>query len=266
MTRRDSKASVSTRSSAPTASSTCTTRPRSNTPAGDAPETGTAADFAPFDGVNRLSRFVLNTDGTLNSASETKILDVPASRGLCCHVGGDIDFDAAGNLYLSTGDDTNPFQSDGFSPLDERANRNPAFDAQRSSGNTNDLRGKILRIKVNADGSYAVPSGNLFAPGTDKTRPEIYAMGFRNPFRFSVDKATGILYIGEYGPDAAPPTRTEAPPDRSSSPVSPAPATSAGRTAPAPTTRTWTTTSRPAPPAPPSTAPLRRTPRPTTPA
>ncbi|MFJ8357870.1 PQQ-dependent sugar dehydrogenase [Streptomyces sp. NPDC093984] len=176
--------------------------PPLNTPAGDAPETGTAADFAPFDGVNRLSRFVLKTDGTLDAASEKKILDVPASRGICCHVGGDIDFDAAGNLYLSTGDDTNPFQSDGFTPIDERSDRNPAFDAQRSAGNTNDLRGKILRIKVNADGSYAIPDGNLFPPGTDKTRPEIYAMGFRNPFRFSVDKQTGILYVGDYGPDA----------------------------------------------------------------
>ncbi|MFI5874455.1 PQQ-dependent sugar dehydrogenase [Streptomyces sp. NPDC051445] len=176
--------------------------PPLNTPAGDAPETGTAADFAPFDGVNRLSRFVLRTDGTLDTASETRILDVPASRGLCCHVGGDIDFDAAGNLYLSTGDDTNPFQSDGFTPIDARDGRNPAFDARRSAGNTNDLRGKILRIKVNPDGSYAVPDGNLFAPGTDRTRPEIYAMGFRNPFRFSVDRATGILYVGDYGPDA----------------------------------------------------------------
>ncbi|HLL35329.1 MAG TPA: PQQ-dependent sugar dehydrogenase [Streptomyces sp.] len=176
--------------------------PPLNTPAGDAPETGTAADFARFDGVNRLSRFVLKTDGTLDTTSEKKILDVPASRGICCHVGGDIDFDAAGNLYLSTGDDSNPFQSDGYTPIDERANRNPAFDAQRTSGNTNDLRGKILRIKVNADGSYSVPEGNLFPPGTDKTRPEIYAMGFRNPFRFSVDKETGILYVGDYGPDA----------------------------------------------------------------
>ncbi|MEU8861897.1 PQQ-dependent sugar dehydrogenase [Streptomyces umbrinus] len=176
--------------------------PPLDTPAGDAPETGTAADFAPFDGVNRLSRFVLNADGTLDNASEKKILDVPATRGICCHVGGDIDFDAAGNLYLSTGDDSNPFQSDGYAPIDERANRNPVFDAQRTSGNTNDLRGKILRIKVNADGSYTVPDGNLFAPGTDKTKPEIYAMGFRNPFRFSVDKKTGILYVGDYGPDA----------------------------------------------------------------
>ncbi|MFI0732011.1 PQQ-dependent sugar dehydrogenase [Streptomyces sp. NPDC021225] len=176
--------------------------PPMNTPAGDAPETGTAADFAPFDGVNRLSRFVLKTDGTLDTASEKKIFDVPATRGLCCHVGGDIDFDAAGNLYLSTGDDTNPFQSDGYTPIDERANRNPGFDAQRSAGNTNDLRGKILRVKVEADGSYSIPEGNLFKPGTDKTRPEIYAMGFRNPFRFSVDKKTGILYVGDYGPDA----------------------------------------------------------------
>jgi glucose/arabinose dehydrogenase len=176
--------------------------PPLNTPAGDAPETGTAADFAPFDGVNRLSRFVLKTDGTLDNASEKQILDVKTSRGICCHVGGDIDFDAAGNLYLSTGDDSNPFQSDGFTPIDERADRNPAFDAQRSAGNTNDLRGKILRIKLNADGSYSIPDGNLFPPGTDKTRPEIYAMGFRNPFRFSVDKATGIVYVGDYGPDA----------------------------------------------------------------
>ncbi|MGV9730583.1 lectin [Streptomyces albogriseolus] len=176
--------------------------PKLDTPAGDAPSDGSAADFAPFDGVNRLSRFVLRPDGTLDTASERKILDVPASRGLCCHVGGDIDFDAEGNLYLSTGDDTNPFASDGYTPIDERASRNPAYDAQRSAGNTNDLRGKILRIKVQADGSYTVPPGNLFPPGTGRTRPEIYAMGFRNPFRMSVDQATGTVYVGDYGPDA----------------------------------------------------------------
>ncbi|MFI0235534.1 ThuA domain-containing protein [Streptomyces sp. NPDC016845] len=176
--------------------------PPLNTPAGDAPENGTAADFAPFDGVNRLARFVLKEDGTLDKASEKNILEVKTSRGTCCHVGGDIDFDADGNLYLSTGDDTNPFASDGYSPLDERADRNPAFDAQRSSGNTNDLRGKVLRIKVKDDGSYDIPEGNLFAPGTEKTRPEIYAMGFRNPFRISVDKPTGTVYVGDYGPDA----------------------------------------------------------------
>ncbi|MEV4947081.1 lectin [Streptomyces sp. NPDC053755] len=185
--------------------------PKLSTPAGDAPSDGTAADFAPFDGVNRLSRFTLRTDGTLDTASEKKILDVPASRGICCHVGGDIDFDAQGNLYLSTGDDSNPFASDGYSPLDERASRNPVYDAQRSSGNTNDLRGKVLRIRVAADGSYTVPTGNLFAPGTARTRPEIYAMGFRNPFRMSVDKATGTVYLGDYGPDAGSASATRGP-------------------------------------------------------
>ncbi|MEV5910383.1 PQQ-dependent sugar dehydrogenase [Streptomyces chartreusis] len=185
--------------------------PKLSTPGGDAPSDGAASDFTPFDGVNRLSRFVLKSDNTLDLAGEKKILDVPASRGLCCHVGGDIDFDAAGNLYLSTGDDTNPFASDGFTPIDERASRNPAYDAQRSSGNTNDLRGKILRIKVDADGSYSIPSGNLFPSGTARTRPEIYAMGFRNPFRMSVDKATGIVYMGDYGPDSGTASSTRGP-------------------------------------------------------
>ncbi|GAB3855406.1 hypothetical protein GCM10027610_088670 [Dactylosporangium cerinum] len=174
--------------------------PPLNTPGGDAPAAG--ADWTPWKGVNRLSRFTLNTDNTLNTASERTVLEVGTDRGMCCHVGGDIDFDAAGNLYLSTGDDSNPFDSAGYAPIDERTDRNPAYDAQRSAGNTNDLRGKILRIKVNTDGSYTVPSGNLFAPGTANTRPEIYAMGFRNPFRMGVDKATGAIYVGDYGPDA----------------------------------------------------------------
>ncbi|GII23142.1 carbohydrate-binding protein [Planosporangium mesophilum] len=176
--------------------------PPLSTPAGDAPNTGTAADFAPFDGYNQLSRFKLRSDNTLDQTSEQQILRVGTSRGICCHVGGDLDFDRAGNLYLTTGDDSNPFASDGYSPLDERADRNPAYDAQRTSANSNDLRGKILRIKVNDDGSYAIPAGNLFTPGTPGTRPEIYAMGFRNPFRMAVDKPTGIVYLGDYGPDA----------------------------------------------------------------
>ncbi|MDH2425291.1 carbohydrate-binding protein [Sphaerisporangium sp. TRM90804] len=183
--------------------------PPLSTPGGGAPATGTPAQFAPFNGVNRLARYTVNADHTLNAASQVTILDVPTSRGMCCHVGGDIDFDAAGNLYLSTGDDTNPFDSGGYTPIDERTDRNPAFDAQRTSGNTNDLRGKVLRIKPSAAGGYTIPSGNMFPAGTANTRPEIYAMGFRNPFRMSVDKATGAVYLGDYGPDSgtASPTR-----------------------------------------------------------
>ncbi|GLW66340.1 glycosyl hydrolase [Actinomadura rubrobrunea] len=175
--------------------------PRLDTPLGDAPESGDPADFEPFKGYNQLSRFKLTESNQLDMASEQKILQVPTDRGLCCHVGGDIEFDADGNLLLATGDDTNPFQSDSYTPIDERPNRNPAFDAQRTSANTNDLRGKLLRIKVNEDGTYSIPEGNMFPPGTDKTRPEIYAMGFRNPFKISVDHRNGAVYLGDYGPD-----------------------------------------------------------------
>jgi cytochrome c len=168
---------------------------------GDAPSEGTAADFAPFKGVMRLSRFKL-AGNTLRLDTEQKIIEVGTDRGMCCHVGGKIDFDRHGNLYLSTGDDTNPFFSSGFTPIDERANRNPVFDAQRSAGNTDDLRGKLLRITVGRNGGYTIPRGNLFRPGTPKARPEIYAMGLRNPFRFTLDPDSDVVYLADYSPDA----------------------------------------------------------------
>lgn len=170
---------------------------------GDAPLTGSEADFARFRGIMQLSRFRLSGD-ELVLGSEQRILEVPVDRGICCHVGGQIDFDARGNLYLSTGDDTNPFATD-YAPIDERLDQNPAFDAQRSSANTNDLRGKLLRIRVNEDGSYSTPPGNLFPRGLPGTRPEIYAMGLRNPFRFSVDRRRGVVYLADYSPDAIEP-------------------------------------------------------------
>ncbi|MEV6493451.1 PKD domain-containing protein, partial [Actinoplanes sp. NPDC051633] len=126
---------------------------------------------------------------------------VDTQRNTCCHAGGSMTFDGAGNLYLATGDNTNPFESDAFTPIDERPGRQD-YDAQRSAGNTNDLRGKVLRIHPEDDGTYTVPAGNLFAPGTARTRPEIFAMGFRNPFRIGIDPAGGTLYVADYGPDA----------------------------------------------------------------
>ncbi|MDA0165749.1 PQQ-dependent sugar dehydrogenase [Solirubrobacter ginsenosidimutans] len=168
---------------------------------GDAPETGTAVDFAPFKGYLQLSRFKLQGD-TLKLDTEEKILQVPVDRGICCHVGGNIDFDATGNLFLSTGDDSNPFASDGYAPIDDSPNRNPVYDARRSAGNTNDLRGKLLRIHPKDGGGYTIPLGNLFPQGTASTKPEIYAMGLRNPFRFAVNRKNGDVYLGDYSPDA----------------------------------------------------------------
>ena len=59
-----------------------------------------------------------------------------------------------------------------------------------------------MRIKPEVDGTYSIPEGNLFPEGTPKTRPEIYVMGCRNPFRISIDERTGYLYWGDVGPDA----------------------------------------------------------------
>ncbi len=151
-------------------------------------------------GKIRVSRYTLK-GATLDLASEKVIFDNPVQREQCCHVGGSLAFDAKGNLYISVGDNTNPFDSDGFSPNDPRPGRYP-WDAQRSAANANSLGGKILRIKPRAEGGYDIPAGNLFKPGTPGTRPEVYVMGNRNPFRISVDQKTGYLYWGEVGPDS----------------------------------------------------------------
>jgi cytochrome c len=151
-------------------------------------------------GENILSRYTLAGD-KLDLASEKVMLRVATQREQCCHSGGSLAFDAKGNLYLSTGDNTNPFGSDGYAPIDERPGRSP-WDAQKSSANANDLRGKVLRVTPQPDGSVKIPEGNLFKPGTPGTRPEIYAMGCRNPFRISLDQKNGFLYWGDVGPDA----------------------------------------------------------------
>lgn len=149
----------------------------------------------------RISRFVVGDDSNLDLASEKVIISFPIDAEVSAHTGGSLAWDKQGNLYISTGDNTVPFESDGFAPIDQRKGR-PTFDAQRSAGNPNDLRGKILRIHPQADGSYTIPEGNLFPQGTPGTRPEIYIMGCRNPYRISVDEQTGILYWGEIGPDS----------------------------------------------------------------
>jgi glucose/arabinose dehydrogenase len=162
--------------------------------------------------VNRLSRFTV-ANGVLDLGSESAMLTIATTRmqpgqddG---HSGGSLAFGPDGLLYLSTGDDTVPFESNGYTPIDERPGRE-RFDAQRASSNTNDLRGKILRIRPEVDGSYSIPVGNLFA--ADAThRAEIYVMGNRNPFRISVDSETGWLYWGDIGPDASNDSTTRGP-------------------------------------------------------
>ncbi|MFI5192865.1 MAG: PQQ-dependent sugar dehydrogenase [Chitinophagales bacterium] len=164
--------------------------------------------YSPIDSsVNRLSRFTLTND-SIDNSSEKVILEVKSQRQICCHTGGSIAFGPDSLLYFSAGDNSTPFNepgarfvNNGFAPLNDWPGHEQ-YDAERSAGNTNDLRGKIMRIRVHDDGTYEIPKGNLFAPGTPKTRPEIYVMGNRNPYRISVDQKNSFLYWGEVGPDA----------------------------------------------------------------
>ena len=157
----------------------------------------------------RLSRFTL-VGNQLDMASEKILLTFHTDRSNTNHEAGSLAFGPGGELYISTGDNTNPFESSGFAPIDERPGR-AIFDAQRSAGNTNDLRGKILRIKPQPDGTYTIPAGNLFPADGSAGRPEIYVMGNRNPFRISIDAETGWLYWGEVGPDASNDSATRGP-------------------------------------------------------
>ena len=146
--------------------------------------------------VFKLARYEVSGD-SLVAGSEKVLLKIPVDRENTNHTGGGMTWDESGNLYLTVGNNTG-------NRLTAQTDERPGFsylDDQRGASNTNDLRGKILRIHPEPDGSYTIPKGNLFPEGTPKTRPEIYTMGHRNVWRVFVDSKTDWIYWGEIGPD-----------------------------------------------------------------
>jgi glucose/arabinose dehydrogenase len=155
---------------------------------------------APTVAEHKVSRINIAPNNTLDLASEIVLLSYPVQITKCCHNAGSMAFDSQGNLYIATGDNTNPFNSQGYAPIDERSGRSD-WDAQKSSSNTNDMRGKVIRIKPAENGGYSIPEGNLFS--ADSTHlSEIFTMGHRNPFRITIDSHDNTLYLADIGPDA----------------------------------------------------------------
>ena len=133
------------------------------------------------DGANTISEFT-TADGTADPASERIILAIPDFAGN--HNGGMVAFGPDGYLYAGTGD--------GGGGGDPQDNGQDNFA----------LLGKMLRIDVNgpAEGEtpYAIPADNPFADGA-AAAPEVWAIGLRNPWRFTFDRETGDLWIADVG-------------------------------------------------------------------
>lgn len=125
-----------------------------------------------------IARFTAAAD--LNSAdpqSEERLIQV--DQPYANHNGGGMAFGPDGYLYIGLGDGGS------------------GGDPQNNGQSADTLLGKLLRIDVSSGQGYAVPEGNPFARGGG--RQEIYALGLRNPWRFSFDRATGDLFIADVG-------------------------------------------------------------------
>jgi glucose/arabinose dehydrogenase len=136
--------------------------------------------YTMLDGDNLLSRFHLAEASDLadpNSQEEILVFPHPQFTN---HNGGQLAFGPGGYLYIGTGDGGG------------------AGDPFENAQDPASLLGKILRIDVENNHPYEIPPDNPFVDLTGY-RPEIWALGLRNPWRFSFDRSTGDLYIADVG-------------------------------------------------------------------
>jgi glucose/arabinose dehydrogenase len=131
------------------------------------------------DGATVIAEYRAGTD-VADPASERILLVI--AQPFVNHNGGMVEFGPDGFLYVGMGDGGS------------------GNDPQNHAQDPDDLLGKILRIDVDGAPPYAIPPDNPFAGGGG--RREIYAVGFRNPFRFAFDRGTGALLVGDVGQSA----------------------------------------------------------------
>ena len=137
--------------------------------------------FTGAGGEIRIERYTVSANpNQANQSSAKVIVTIPHPRSN--HNGGLAMFGPDGMLYLGTGDGGG------------------GGDPDLNGQNQNTLLGKLLRIDVNNGDPYSIPSGNPFA-GRNDARPEIWAMGLRNPWRYAFDPSSGNLYIADVGQD-----------------------------------------------------------------
>jgi glucose/arabinose dehydrogenase len=136
-------------------------------------------DFTDTDGTTHISEFAFAA-GRADPASRRDVLLIP--QPYSNHNGGGIAFGPDGDLYIGHGDGGSEGDPHGYGQ------------------NLGTLLGKMLRIEPRPRGSqpYGIPTDNPFV-GRDGARPEIWAYGLRNPWRFSFDRETGDLWIGDVG-------------------------------------------------------------------
>jgi len=129
------------------------------------------------DGATVVAEYRRQGQGLQASSEERTLMVVP--QPYANHNGGMVAFGPDGFLYIGRGDGGS------------------RGDPQNRAQNPAELLGKILRIDVDGASPYAVPSDNPFARAGG--RPEIYALGVRNPWRFSFDRETGALWLADVG-------------------------------------------------------------------
>jgi hypothetical protein len=140
-------------------------------------------DYTGSDGDLKVDEFTASGNA-VDASTRRPLLSIEHSSQ-ANHNGGQLQFGPDGDLYISTGDGGS------------------AGDPPQNGQTTRALLGKILRIDPNPSGSaaYTIPSGNPFADGVAGA-PEVWSYGLRNPWRFSFDRLTGALLIGDVGQGA----------------------------------------------------------------
>lgn len=133
-----------------------------------------------LDGVTIVERYTVSAaDPDVADPASAKLI-ITYEQPFSNHNGGHLAFGPDGYLYIGAGDG-----GSGGDPGNRAQNRQ-------------ELLGKMLRIDVDGGDPYAVPPTNPFV-GDARSRPEIWALGLRNPWRYAFDRATGDLYIGDVG-------------------------------------------------------------------